>query len=116
MEIKVLEEIDSALFGFHDHDLIRALDARGIEGLLICDDAMVFRPEVQRAILDTGFSVVTCRRAGDDPIYATGLVLVHLREIGTEHRRGQDQIWRLGAASAKSVSVAEHRAQRGSES
>jgi len=111
LEIKMLSDVDAALLGYQDHDLIRALDARGAEGLITCDDAMVFRPEVQKVIQDTGFSVVTCRKAGDDPIRATGLVLVHLREIGQEHSKGHDQIWRLGAAKAKPLSVAQHRRQ-----
>lgn len=111
MEIKLLGEIDASLFGEHDHNLIRALDGRGTEGLFTCDDAMVFRPEVLQAIADTGFSVVTCRRAGNDPIMASGLVLVHLHEIAAQHRRGQDQVWRLGAAPTKPVSVADHRRQ-----
>lgn len=76
LDIKMLSDIDTALLGYHDHDLIRALDSRGVEGLITCDDSMVFRPEVQKAIEDTRFSIVTCRKAGDDPIMATGLVLV----------------------------------------
>lgn len=110
MDIVLLEDVDPDLFGYHDHDLVRALADRGVEGLFTCDDAMVFRPEVLQAILDTGFSVVTCRRAGDDPILASGLILAHLGEIGSEHRRGSDQIWRLGAAAVKPMRVAEQRA------
>lgn len=111
LEIKLLREVDPALFGYLDHDLIRALDGRGAEGLITCDDSMLFRPEVQSAIEDTGFSVVTCRRAGDDPIRATGLLLVHLREIGQGHVKGTAQIWRLGASPAKAMSIAELRRQ-----
>lgn len=109
LDIRLLEDVDQTLYETHDHHLIRALDAQGVEGLFTCDDAMVFRPEVLRAIGDTGFTVVTAQRAGDDPILASGLVLVHLGEIAAQHRRGNDQIWRLGAAPSRPMSVEEHR-------
>lgn len=109
IEIVPLEEIDPSLLGSHDHDLIRELNRRGAEGLITCDDAMVHRPEVLSAIEDTQFSVVTCRRGSSDPFLATGLLFVHLREIAAAHRGDRDQIWRLGAASAKPRSAAKQR-------
>lgn len=109
LEVRPIRDLDPGLLGLPDHRLIRALHAQGMEGLITCDDAMVHRPEVLRTIEETGFSVVTCRRAGNDPVLASGLLFVHLGEIAQAHRPGRDQIWRLGAARVKAHSVAEQR-------
>jgi hypothetical protein len=111
VDIKLLEEVGSDLFGSPDDHLIRVLDQRGVEGLFTCDEGMIYLPEVQHAIAATGFTVVTVRGGTSDPIMATGVILAHLREIAAEHQLGQDQIWRLGTRRVRPITVAEHRAK-----
>ena len=53
---------------FQDHELIEDLAHRGLHGLVTCDDAMIFRPEVLAAVARFRFSVVTCRRVGHDAV------------------------------------------------
>lgn len=60
--------------------------------MITCDDNMVFRPEVLEAIEESGFSVVTCRRVGDDPVRASGLLLVHLPDIAKRYREDRPEI------------------------
>ena len=94
-----LVEIDPALSrGYTDDALIRELAARGVQGLLTCDDNMVYRTEVLEAIDDTNFSVVTFRRVGHDPVKASGLLLVHLSEVVKRYEHESPQIWQIGSA------------------
>ena len=59
----LLVDLDPSLLGaYQDHELIANLAKRGVEGLITCDDNMVFRSEVLDAMEQANFSVVTCRR------------------------------------------------------
>lgn len=97
-----LRDIDARLAGgLEDHRLILALHQLGVEGLVTNDDSMLALPEVIAIIGQTGFSVVTCMRAGHDPLVATGLLLVHLGAVAKRHRRGTPQVWRLASAEKR---------------
>lgn len=97
-----LRTIDDRLTGgLEDHRLILALHQLGVEGLVTNDDNMLSLPEVLAIIRQTGFSVVTCMRAGHDPLVATGLLLVHLGAVAKRHRRGTPQVWRLASAEKR---------------
>ena len=110
VEIVLLVDVDPSLLGaYQDHELIFELAGRDIEGLITCDDNMVFRPEVLEAIEQVGFSVVTCRRVGDDPVRASGLLLTHLPDVVKRHQSGRPQIWRLGTAESRPLDFAEHK-------
>lgn len=110
IEIVPLSELDPSLLGaYQDHELVAELAKSGIQGLVTCDDNMMFRPEVLDAIEESGFSVVTCRRVGDDPVRASGLLLVHLPDIAKRHMTGRPQIWRLGTAESRPLDFTEHK-------
>jgi hypothetical protein len=112
LEILPLTDIDASLVGaYEDDQLILELERREVDGLITCDDNMVFRPEVLAAVNQTGFSVVTCRRVGDDPVRASGLLLVHLPDVAKRHRRGRPQLWRLGTVESRPVDFDEHKRQ-----
>lgn len=112
IEIALLVDVDLNLLGaYQDHELIVELAGRGIEGLITCDDSMIFRPEVLDAIERTGFSVVTCRRVGDDPVRASGLLLVHLPDVAKRHQSRRPQIWRLGTVESRPLPFSEHKEQ-----
>lgn len=110
IEVVPLSELDPGLLGaYQDDELISELARRRVDGLITCDDNMVFRPEVLSVVQRTRFSVVTCRRVGDDPIRASGLLLVHLPDIASRHRSDRPQIWRLGTAQARPLEFTEHK-------
>ena len=112
IELVPLADLDPSLLGaYQDHELIRELARRAIQGLITCDDNMIFLPEVLNAIKRTGISVVTCRRVGDDPVRASGLLLVHLPDVAKRHKEGTPQVWRLGTVESKPLKFAEHRRQ-----
>ena len=97
LDLRHVRTIDARLRGLLDHRLILALFQSGVEGLVTNDDRMIFLPEVLAIIQQTGFTVVTCRRTGHDPLVATGLLLVHLGRIARRHDQRTPQVWRLTA-------------------
>ena len=108
----MLVDLDPSLLGaYQDHELIANLAKRGVEGLITCDDNMVFRSEVLDAIEKVRFSLVTCRRVGDDPVRASGLLLVHLPDVAKRHERRTPQIWRLGTIESRPLEFSEHKRQ-----
>jgi len=110
IEIVELSDLDRSLVGaFQDHELIEELSTRGVDGLITCDDNMLFRPEVIAAIEKTRFTVITCRRVGDDPVRASGLLLVHLPDVVKRYSPEKVQVWRLGTAESRPINFAEHR-------
>lgn len=112
IEIVLLVDLDPSLLGaYQDHELIANLAKRGVEGLITCDDNMVLRPEVLNAIEQTRFSVVTCRRVGNDPVRASGLLLVHLPDVAKLHDARVPQIWRLGTIESAPLDFAGHKKQ-----
>jgi hypothetical protein len=112
IEIALLVDIDLSLLGaYQDHELIAELARKRIDGLVTCDDSMVFRPEVLEAIERFGFTLVTCRRVGDDPVRASGLLLVHLPDVAKRYQRRRPQIWRLGTVESRPLQFSEHKKQ-----
>jgi hypothetical protein len=109
IEVIPLGDIDLALLGaYQDHELIQELARRGAGGLITFDDNMVLRPEVIEAIRGTRASVVTCKRVGDDPVRASGLLLIHLPDVAKRHRRDRAQIRRLGTVGSRPIDFADH--------
>ena len=109
LHIVLLRDIDQTLLGaYQDDELVRELARRRVDGLITCDDSMVFRPEVLKAIDEARFSVVTCRRAGDDPVWASGLLLVHMPDVARRYRRDRPQLWRLGTVESRPIPFREH--------
>jgi hypothetical protein len=112
IEIVLLVDLDPSFLGaYQDHELIATLAKRGVEGLITCDDNMVDRSEVLDAIEQARFSVVTCRRVGDDPVRASGLLLVHLPDVAKRHDRSHPQIWRLGTIESRPLEFSKHKKQ-----
>jgi hypothetical protein len=96
LDLRHIRHIDDRLTGgLSDDRLILALHQLGVEGLVTNDDRMLALPEVLAMVRQTGFTLVTCRRTGHDPLVATGLLLAHLGRIARRHRPGAPQVWRL---------------------
>lgn len=64
-----------------DHDLIYELHRRGFPVMVTNNYKMLDDRRVLVAIAQTRLTVVALRGAGDDPIFATGVVLRDLRDI-----------------------------------
>lgn len=107
IRIVAFGDLDPPLHETRDDELIRELDRRAFDDLFATDDSMLHLPEAQRAIEETQFSVVTCRRAQNNAAKACGLVLVHIDEIAMVHDDSIDQVWRLGTAPSRYLRVRE---------
>lgn len=65
-------------------------------------------PEVVAIISQTKFSLVACDAAGDDPLKATGLLLLHLGGVGRRHSKHASQIWLLRSTETRPRRFREH--------
>jgi hypothetical protein len=54
--------------------------------------------QVVAIIEQTAASVVVCDGVGDDPMVASGLLLVHLDQVAKQFRPERPQVWRLRPA------------------
>ena len=88
VEFHHLRHIDPALAELQDHDLIYDLHGRDLSILVTHNWKMENDPRVVVAVHLTKFTLLTLRRAGDDMIFATGVLLRDivpvLRKRGTE--------------------------------
>ncbi|TMK79761.1 MAG: hypothetical protein E6G47_07795 [Actinobacteria bacterium] len=109
IDLVPLVDVDPKLLGaYQDDELVAELATLGIQGLVTCDDNMIFRSEVLDAIERTRFSVVTGRRVGDDPVRASGLLLIHLPDVAKRYSPKRAQIWRLGTVESQPLDFADH--------
>jgi hypothetical protein len=89
--------------------VLLALHQLGYEGLVTCDENMLWLPETVAVVEQTGLSVVVCAGAGHDPIMASGLLLAHLPHVAKRHRKGSPQIWTLKAVDRGPIPLAKHK-------
>jgi hypothetical protein len=54
--------------------------------------------QVVAVIEQTAASVVVCDGVGDDPMRASGLLLVHLDQVAKQFHPNKPQVWRLRPA------------------
>lgn len=69
------------LSALEDHDLIYELGRRGFPVMVTNNHKMLHQLEPLQAIVDTKLTVVALRKSGDDPIFATGVLLRDLRDV-----------------------------------
>ena len=86
LQINRLSDIDAELT--HDHDdweVFRALDKRGdVDGFVTNDAKLLNLPTEMLAVHTTSLALVITESVGDQPIRATGLLMVHLETIADE--------------------------------
>lgn len=95
-ELVPMRVLDERLRGLDDWQLLLALHHMpNIEGLITTDSRMLNLPRELAVIHQTNLTLVVVERAGDDPIRAAGLLLVHLPHICQNTVRSTGQIWKL---------------------
>ena len=90
-----IRSIDERLEDLPDHRLVASLAARGWTGLVTCDHHMLDLPRVLAAVHQTRFKVVAIEQAGDDPLVATGALLLELPRIVKKMGPSDAQVFRL---------------------
>jgi hypothetical protein len=70
-----IRDISDGLAELHDNQLVYELHRRGIPVMITSDHHMVRDVRVLVAIEQTRMTVLTAERIGDDPVFATGVVL-----------------------------------------
>jgi hypothetical protein len=89
-EIKPIRNIDRRMPDLGDRELVIALHQLGWNGLITNNYKMLFQPTEVAAILRTRIVVFAVRGVGDDPVRATGAVMLDLpgaiKRIDREHR------------------------------
>jgi len=83
-----MEELD-------DDELVVSLASRGWDCLVTCDFRMLRNPRVLAAVMQSKFRVVAIESAGDDPLIATGALLLELPGVIKRLRTGVAQVFRL---------------------
>jgi hypothetical protein len=97
-ELLPMRHLDKRLRGLDDWQLLLALHHMpDIDGLITTDTGMLNLPRELAVIHQANLTVVFVERAGDDPIRAAGLLLVHLPHICKNTVRSKGQIWKLNA-------------------
>jgi len=97
-ELIPMRHLDQRLRGLDDWELLLALHhLPDIDGLITTDAAMLSLPREMAVVHQTNLTLVVVERAGDDPIRAAGLLLVHLPYICKNTVRSMGQIWKLNA-------------------
>ncbi len=112
IELVPVKDIDPGLTAaLEDHHLIQSLWQRGFEGLVTCDDSMLWLPEVVSMIKQTRFSVVACADAGHDVLKASGLLLTQMQSVAKRHDALKPQIWILTVRERQPRPFPEHAAE-----
>lgn len=91
--------IDKKLSNYEDWELLLEIHhLGGWDGLVTLDCHMLLQPKEVAVIHQTHLTVVGVD-AGEDPVRAAGLLLVHLPMICKKTTKATGQVWRLAAAS-----------------
>lgn len=94
--------------GTEDWEIFIALDGHGGVDAFITNDANILNSPREMLVLSlTGLGVVVTAEVGDNPLKATGLLMVHLPEISHE-LGGRARTWRLRPTSKLSQRPVEH--------
>lgn len=89
VEISRLRDVDRRLLGLSDRQLIVALHQLGWTGLITNNYRMLNVPAEVAAIVRTKLTVVAVRGVGDDPLRATGSLMLDLPVIAQRLARGE---------------------------
>lgn len=99
-ELVPLRHVDNKLRGLDDWEVLLEIHKKGDwDGLVTVDPAMLLLPQELVVIHQTRLTVVAAGSAGDDPIRAAGLLLVHLPMICKKCVKSVGQVWKLSATS-----------------
>lgn len=89
VEISRLRDVDRRLLGLSDRQLIVALHQLGWTGLITNNYRMLNVPAEIAAIVRTKLTIVAVRGVGDDPLRATGSLMLDLPVVAQRLLRGE---------------------------
>jgi hypothetical protein len=92
VELVPLRRIDNRLNGLGDRELIVALHQLGWRGLVTANHKMLRVPATVAALLATRMGVVVVDGVGDDPLRATGALLLGLEDALRGLEAGPHQV------------------------
>lgn len=94
VELAPLAEIDRRLCDLDDRELIIGLRQTGWHGLVTTNYKMLWVPIEISAVVKAGIAVFAIQDVGDDPLRATGAILLHLPAVLKRVIVGEPQIFR----------------------
>ena len=94
-ELKTLHQIDPRLSDLDDRPLILVLDSWGWDGFVSNNYKMTNQAHEVSAIIHTKCVAIFTQALGDDPIRATGAVLLQLPRIEHRLKKNQDNVLML---------------------
>ncbi len=105
LELRPLREVDERLVGNSDDWAIllrlHQMDEK-FDGLITVDSSMAALTRELSVLHQTGLTLVVLEEAGDDPVRASGLCLLHLPYIAEATIPGEPQLWQLRAPARRS--------------
>lgn len=105
VKISRLVNIAPSLQSVDDWQVINGLHRRGdIHGLITNDGRMLNLPREMVALSCSKLALIVTDGVGNDPIRATGLVMVHLQDV-VKQLSGYPQIFRLHPSQVKKQKV-----------
>lgn len=108
IQVVALAQFAPALRAAQDWELLQSLDARGdVDGLITLDGDMLNLPREMVVLSRSGLTLVVMDGVGNNPLRATGLLMVYLNEIA-KHPSRPPRNFRLRPGSPQSLSVDKH--------
>jgi hypothetical protein len=110
VEVVPVRLIEAGWAGLDDWALILALHrhARGWDGLITNDDAMLSLPKEMTVLSQTRLTLVVAKGEGHNPIRAVGALLCHLPHICHHTTAEVAQIWNLRVAQKNHEEVSDY--------
>ncbi len=107
VDLVPVRDIDATFADLDDWQLLRELHlhARGWDGLITNDDAMLSLAKEMTVLSQTGLTLVVAKGEGHNPIRAVGTLLCHLSHICHHTVTGTPQIWKLRVAQKNAEQV-----------
>jgi hypothetical protein len=93
VEISPIRKIDPRLSDLDDRKLLIALHQLGWQGLITNNYKMLRVPVEIAAIVKTKLVVFAVEGIGDDPLRATGAVLLHLPSVAKQIQTGKAKVF-----------------------
>jgi hypothetical protein len=90
-----IHKIDPRLSDLDDRKLLIALHQLGWQGLITNNYKMLRVPAEIAAIVKTKLAVFAVEGIGDDPLRATGAVLLHLPSVAKQIQTGKARVFRV---------------------
>jgi hypothetical protein len=95
VELTPIHRIDPRASSLTDRDLILFLAQTGYQGLITNNYKMLWVPREVAAMVKAKIALLAIEGLGDDPLRATGAVMLHLPQVAKRVVPGQAQVFRV---------------------